>query len=260
MNQQKESKRTTRERAAAARAAAEAEQRRRENRIRLLIGLGVGVLVVGIVAVGVIGSRKSDVGIDASAALPLGVTAADGGVPYGTGTAAVPQLELWEDFQCSACKALEAANGAGIQQLAQQGKIRLVYRPATFLDANLGNDSSLRAAAAWGCAVDAGKTAEYHNQVFANQPQEGVGYTDQTLQSFATAAGITGSSYDTFTACMSAKKYQPWVANSAHAFDTNAVPGTPTGYLSFGGTSTELTIDVLQDPAQLQAAIDAASK
>ena len=52
---------------------------------------------------------------------------------------------------------LEDTNGKGITDLATAGTIRPLWRPTTFLDVNLKNDSSARAAAAWGCAVDAGQ-------------------------------------------------------------------------------------------------------
>ena len=79
----------------------------------------------------------------------------------------------WKTTAVDPQGAVEKANGAGIEALANQGKIRLIWRPTTFLDGNLKNDSSSRAAAAWGCAIDAGKAAEYHNTIYANQPKEG---------------------------------------------------------------------------------------
>jgi len=154
------------------------------------------------------------------------------GVPHGTGTADVPTLVIWEDFQCPACDAVEKANGTGITQLAEEGKVNLIWRPTTFLDRNLGNDSSERATAAWGCAIDAGKAKEYHSTVFNNQPEEGVGYTDETLIKFATDAGITGGALDTFTKCYNDRKYLPWAANSAAIFYADGVQGTPFATLN----------------------------
>jgi hypothetical protein len=55
---------------------------------------------------------------DPTAPVPKGVFPAgdpnEYGVPYGTAGADAPVLEIWEDFQCPACGALEKANGAGI--------------------------------------------------------------------------------------------------------------------------------------------------
>ena len=123
-----------RERAAEARGVAQASEKRRERMVRIIGGAAVVMVMAAIIGVAVYasssnsssdasGSTSGIVQPDPEAALPLGVLAADSatpfGVPYGNGGADVPVLELWEDFQCPACGALEEANGAGIEQLAE---------------------------------------------------------------------------------------------------------------------------------------------
>ena len=253
----KTSQKTTRERAAEAKAKADAEARRRDNRNRLIGGVIVVALIVLIFG-GVWFSKKdsgSSAAPDSSAALPAGVDPVTYGVPFGTGTEAVPQLQLWEDFQCPACKQLEDTNGKGITDLATAGTIRLLWRPTTFLDVNLKNDSSARAAAAWGCAVDAGKAHEYHTTVFANQPTEGVGYTDEQLLTFGKDAGLAGAAYDTFSTCVADQKFTGWVTNSFNLFSSEAVPGTPAGYLVLGDKKTEVPAATMADQAKLEQAI-----
>jgi protein-disulfide isomerase len=143
--------------------------------------------------------------------------------------------------------------------------VRVEYRPTIFLDKNLlssntaaGNpNSSQRASMAFGCAVDAGAEEKYHLGVFAAQPvEEGTGFSTETLISVAEASGITGPALDTFTECLTSEKYAGWVANSYDAFDSEGVSSTPTGILN----GTELAGEVLFDPAQLTAAIEAAAK
>lgn len=257
------SQKTTREKAAAAKAEADARQRRADNRNRLL-GVVVIVALVALIFGGVWYSKKGDApnpapSADVNATLPTGVDKTTYGVPYGNAAATVPQLQLWEDFQCTYCGALEKANGTGITGLADAGKIRLLWRPTTFIDDNAKNQASQQAAQAWGCAIDAGKTREYHSVVFANQPaKEGTGFTQAQLLDFGTQAGITGAAYDTFKSCVTANTYASWVANSQQAFDQAAVPGTPTGYLVMAGKANkELDINTLSNPAALQAAITA---
>jgi protein-disulfide isomerase len=110
---------------------------------------------------------------------------------------------------------------------------------------------------AFGCAVDAGVEEKYHLGVFASQPaEEGSGFSTDTLISVAQASGITGDALTTFTECLSSEKYAGWVANSYAAFDSEGVSSTPTGILN----GTELAGEVLFDPAQLTAAIEAATK
>ena len=257
-----------RERAAAANASAMSSERRRERTVRIVGAITVVVVVVAIIVTAVWVKRSgSDSGgsatptatADPNAKLPTGVLATgdpyEYGVPYGKAGANVPVLEIWEDFQCPSCDAVEKANGAGIEALANQGKIRLIWRPTTFLDGNLKNDSSSRAAAAWGCAIDAGKAAEYHNTIYANQPKEGVGYTDANFVEFAKTSGITGAALDTFTTCLNDHTYLPWAATSTQVFYDKNIPGTPAGFLD----GTEVAPKDLADPAALTALIDKAT-
>ena len=134
--------------------------------------------------------------------------------------------------------------------------MQLVYRPTAFLDNNLGNDASARATAAWGCAIDAGKVKEYHNTVFANQPeQEGTGFTDEQLLAFADEAGITGDALDTFTSCVADRTYLGWAANSTEAFYSSNVQGTPFALLD----GVEVPTETLMDKAALDALVAAAA-
>ncbi len=250
-----ESGKNRRDKAAAARQAATSQEQRRERLVRIIGAITVVVVVVAIIGVAVVAKNSSNstaspsvtASADPSAPAPAGVL--DGqdayayGVPFGTNPDA-PTLAIWEDFQCPACKAVEDANGEGIVKLAEEGIVRLVWRPTTFLDNNLGNDSSVRAAAAFGCAVDAGKAKEYHATVFANQPEEeGTGYTDDQLVSFGEQAGITGADLDTFKTCVADGTYLAWAANSTSIFYSSGVGGTPTATLDGKDVPTATLVD-----------------
>ncbi len=268
-NTPKESKRTTKEKAAAARAAAEAEQRKRDTRVRLIGGAAILVVVALIIGLGVWGAKQNNSasgtpsGTVSDAKVPTGVNgSADTNawaVPYKT-TAGKPTLAIWEDFQCPSCAQFETSFGAAVQKLADDGKVTLLYRPTTFLDARFvatspNPNSSHKAAMAWGCAIDAGKLKEFHNTVFANQPTtEGDGYTDAQITQFAQTSGITGTALTTFQKCVTDKTYDQWVTNSFTAFGDEGVPGTPTAYLN----GTEVPAATLQDMAALEKLIAAA--
>ena len=279
MAQQKKTEpaKTPKQLAAEARAASEAAEKRRERTIRI-VGAAVVVLVVaGLLAVGFFAGKDDDGGnsanpaptADPNAAVPSGVSTENWGVPYGTGWTAeneakLPTLELWQDFQCPGCAAVEAASGAQIQALANDGKVKLLYRPATFLDSSLASEntangnpnSSARATAAWGCAIDAGKTGEYLTGVYAMQPtDEGVGYSDQQLLDLGSQVGISGDDLTTFTTCVNAGTYLSWTANSQQAFGESGATGTPTGYLN----GVELNSSQLSDIESLTAMIESAT-
>jgi protein-disulfide isomerase len=254
-----ESARTTREKAAAARAEAMKAEKARQRRVNLLIGGGLLVVIGLIVGAVVYNSNQSSSGsglampaVDPAAPLPKTVLPSSApqayGVPFGTSAATKSTVQVWEDFQCPICAQFEATQGAAVQQLATDGKIYLVYRPASFLDTSFpqSNHSSARAVSAWGCAIDAGVGEKYHNVVFANQPtKEGQGYTDTQLLAFGTDAGLSGSAYDTFATCVNAHTYLGWAVNSAQAFTDAGIPGTPTVILD----GTEIPSAQLGDAA-----------
>lgn len=242
---------TAKELAAQARAAAQAQERRRERMIRIIGSLVVVIVVGGLLAVGFFagrdgGSTETDSAAtkpDKNAALPLGVTKDKYGVQYGSGwdakdEAKLPTLELWEDFQCPACKQVEDVAGKDIKALAEKGAVKLLFRPATFLDdrfatqnkSNGNPRSSARATSAWGCAIDQKKTGEFHSAIFAAQPNEGLGYSDQTLIDLGTQVGVGDPA--AFGACVKAGKYLGWAANSQQGFVDSNAGGTPTGYLN----------------------------
>jgi protein-disulfide isomerase len=263
--------------AAQARAETEAAERRRERTIRIVGGIVVLLIVGGLVAIGFFAGRDSGGPStstsaptpDPNAALPTGVSATNYGVPYGTGwtsadEAKLPTLEIWEDFQCPACAQVEAIAGADIKALADAGKVKLLFRPAIFLDAGLAADnqangnpnSSARATNAFGCAVDAQRTGEYHSGIFDIQPtDEGVGFSDQQLIELGSTVGIEGEDLTTFTSCVQDGTYLSWAANSNQAFVEAGVGGTPTAYLN----GVELNGSDLADIEGLTKKIEAAT-
>lgn len=238
-----------REQARAAREAQEAAQKRRDRMIGLVGGAVVAVVVIGIIVASVIAKNgKDSVSADS---LPAGVDKSDYGVVFGAKTSGVPRIDLYEDFQCPACAAFEPINGDRIVDLAKQGKVTLVWHPASFLDdakaaANqaAGNpNSSKRATAAWGCAIDAGKAAEYHKAVFANQPKtEGQGFSDVTLLTIGSQI-IPTEKLATFSECVNSGKYASWAIASNQTFNKKGISSTPTLLINGKEQKPELLFD-----------------
>jgi len=206
---------TSKSRKEAARVQAK-RQRTRNTLIAAIFGI---VVVVGIVVLLVNrSSPTSDV------VAPPGVDA-NLGIPIGTATS--PVVDVYEDFQCPICGAVEQNVGALLEHLANDGQIRLVYHIMSFLDINLKNDSSKRAANAAGCAQDQGLFFEYHNEVFANQPAtEGAGYTDDQLIQFAETVGIPDM--NRFKQCVADDTFGNWVTQMEINSENRQVTGTPT--------------------------------
>ena len=245
-----------RNKAAAGRANANSQDGKRAKTIQILGGLFVLTLVVGLIGAGVYAKSQSQklsvtpeavTEYDSSAQLPKGVTAQNGyGVPVGKQDPTAPKAELYEDFQCPACGFLEEANGKNIIDTAFKGDINLTLHPMIFLDRNFPESqlASLRATMALGCAVDAGKTAEYHSGVFAMQPsKEGDGFTDQQLLDLGKKVGIEGDSYTTFETCVTSAKYKSWAQNSQLHAQDRGVQGTPSFFLNDKLIDTAIVAD-----------------
>lgn len=222
------------------------------------------VVIVAIIAVvaGVIWVQKSNVDAVTGGgnALPPGVTALGAGYPAFqdvTPASTAPVLDVYEDFQCPACASFEAALGSTITGLAQDGKVKLVYHIKNFLDDNLRNDSSTRAANAAFCAADAGKFQEFHDQVYPNQPpNEGDGFTDAQLKTFAQNAGVSGEALTTWQTCYDAGKYTDYVNSVETQSFKDGVRGTPT--VRIDGTIVDLK--TIASPELLTKAVEDASK
>lgn len=216
------------------------------------------VVIVGVVAAVLAGASGSKTA--AAGAAPAHATSDSGGIVANPGkaTPAAPTLELWEDFQCPICGDLEKAAGSQITAMAKAGDVKLVYHMLSFLDGNLSNDSSARAADAAACADDAGKFLGYHAAVYAHQPTtEGQGYTDAQLEQFAEQAGISGAALDTWKSCYAQKTYAQYVTNVQVAGTKAGINGTPT--VKLNGKELDFRA-ILRDPTYLAQQVKAATK
>jgi len=226
----------------------------------VVIGAIVAAVVVVAVVVAILsgnsGKSGSSTGTSGSSA-PVGVVGGTGGgilVNPATAKGNAPTLDVYEDFQCPSCAQLEKAMGPAMASMAKAGQVKLVVHVLSFLDANLKNDSSSRAANAAACAADAGKYLEYHSAVFAAQPaQEGAGYTDAQLTEVAKTAGITGTALTTWQRCTSSGQHAQYVTDVQTGAEKAGVFGTPTVKLNGKDiTKTLTTGDALV--AQVKAA------
>lgn len=205
------------------------------SRSRAIVGIAVALIVV-IGVGGAIWAGTRGGSAPASAAYPAGATAADGGIVVNGDKvlAGAPTLDIYEDFQCPACKSAEEYLGQTIESLSSSGKAKVVYHIKNFLEAtpsftSLGKTSSTRTGVGAACAADAGRFIQYHDAVFAAQPeQEGTGYTDEQILQLGTTAGISGGALDTFTQCVKDQKYKGYIAKVEDKSARDGVTATPT--------------------------------
>lgn len=227
---------------------------------RVVVATVVVVLVLAaVVSAVILGARgKNEAASAGGSALPKSVATMGAGIVVNPGApSTVPTMDLYEDFQCPVCGRFEQLYGTQVTQLAAQNRVRLVVHMLSFLDDNLRNDSSNRAANAAACAADAGRFYPYHAAVFAGQPaQEGAGYTDAQLASFAQTAGITGSALQSWRACYAAKAHNQYVVSVQNQADKDRVNGTPTIRLN----GKDVALSTLTGPQSLDDAVKGAQK
>lgn len=204
------------------------------SRARLWWGVGIALLAVAAIVTGiVIGTRNS---APSSASYPAGATSDNGGIVVNAdkAKAGAPTLDIYEDFQCPACKQAEEIYGETITKLADAGTVRVVYHMRNFLEDNpgftsQGATSSTRTANAAACAADAGRFLPFHDAVYAGQPaSEGTGYSDAEIEGFAQTAGISGGALDTWKSCVKDKRYVDYVKRVDEATAKAGYTTTPT--------------------------------
>jgi len=183
---------------------------RRRRRIRVLTaGAGVIVLIAAAVAVGVLShhNRGTTVKARSEYAGPYAPVTlnADNSVTMARPGVTKPVIDVYEDFQCPMCRSFEKANGGMIQQLADQGKVKVVYHPFTIFNAEPQQANSIRAWAAAKCAP-ANLWARYHNALYAGQPAETTigGFPVSLLVRLGKDVGIRSRG---FAQCVQSQKY-----------------------------------------------------
>ncbi|MET9495380.1 thioredoxin domain-containing protein [Streptomyces sp. NPDC006552] len=138
------------------------------------------------------------------------------------------RVRLYEDLRCPVCEEYEVeGGGAALRALALKGEVRTEYTLASFLDDRLGGGGSKRAANALRAALAQDKFIEFHDVLFAHQPEEAVdGYTDAFLLRMASRVpGLRGKEFDTAVRTM---KYRDFVTASQAAYERDGARGTPT--------------------------------
>ncbi|MFG2000157.1 DsbA family protein [Spirillospora sp. NPDC048911] len=220
-----------RERSARQRLAEErSRQAARDKQRRLLfvvLGTVVAVAVVVVAVVLVRGSTDDDSapGSGYKGALAPATRQADGSVVMAEAGVAKPVLELYEDFQCPACKSVEESLGTTIKEQAAAGKVKVVYRPFRLFQQEPLKSNSQRAANAAECAP-AGNWVRYHDRLYAEQPDEGdVGFENADLIKWGAEAGIPGGA---FTACVNGGEKNALVDQATAHAARAGVTSTPT--------------------------------
>jgi protein-disulfide isomerase len=186
-------------------------------------------------------------------ALHGGVTASaagDGTVTMAKPGVGGPVVDVYEDFQCPACKEFHRINDATLKNLAAEGRAKVVYHPIVIFGAEPLAGNSLRASAAAHCVGDGARWLTFQDRLFAHQPAEGSpGFAVADLVSYGSAAGMSDSR---FGSCVRSQRYAPDVRRASQAAIAGGINGTPTVKVNGKALDTgeTLTADGLRNAVQ----------
>ena len=223
-------------RAARDRLAVERQRLRTRHRRRRALVTGtavIGVLglaaVAGVLAANADGSRNDSEG---PVVAPAGATGKDRlAIPVGRPDAP-STLTVWEDFRCPACQQFERQYRPVLQELTEQGRIRVEYRLVTLIDDNMGGSGSRRAANAAACAQQSGTFSRYHDVLYDHQPEETKDEYADNATLIRLARKVPGLVTDAFENCVRGGTYDNWVVKSNQLFRDRKLSGTPTVLLN----------------------------
>jgi protein-disulfide isomerase len=131
-------------------------------------------------------------------------------------------IELYEDFQCPACRAFSATTVPRlIQYFVDTGQARLIFRQYPFI-----GSESMQAANASLCANEQGRFWDYHDILWANQNGENQGaFTDRRLIAFAESLGLEAQAFRT---CFDSHAHQTQIDSEQAAGQALGVYSTPS--------------------------------
>ncbi|AUG75590.1 hypothetical protein CFP65_0634 [Kitasatospora sp. MMS16-BH015] len=225
---------TARERLAEAH---QAELKANARRRKVVIGVSVAA-VIAVAGATTLAISTADQGSTKSVAVapnqpvvtPANTSGTDGTVVVYGKADAPHTLKVYEDFRCPICKLLESSAGPAVQAGADQGTYKIEYHLAAFLDDGLGGKGSITALAAAGAALNEGtdKFKQFHDVLYANQPEEKVDGFGDVNHLLDLAAKVPGLKTEAFTKAVTEGTYLPWAKKVADAFQSSGVRGTPT--------------------------------
>ncbi len=131
-------------------------------------------------------------------------------------------IELYEDFQCPACRAFSTTTVPRlIQYFVDTGQARLVFRQYPFI-----GTESMQAANASLCANEQGRFWDYYDILWANWNGENEGaFVDRRLIAFAESLGLD---VQTFRTCLDSHPHQSQIDSELAAGEALGIHSTPS--------------------------------
>ncbi|MEU5890041.1 thioredoxin domain-containing protein [Streptomyces sp. NPDC047461] len=142
-------------------------------------------------------------------------------------------LVMYEDPRCPVCASFEQAVGSTVDKDVEDGKFKIQYVGATFLDNGLGGEGSKNGLSALGAALNVSPEAflEYKTAMYSAKwhPEE----SDDKFKDDAYLIKIANTvdalkNNKTFQNAVKNGTYDRWALEMSKTFDDSGVTGTPT--------------------------------
>jgi protein-disulfide isomerase len=238
--QNRDAKRTARERTAAMQEA----QRRSERRRRQWVTGGIAaVVVLAIVGIGVWVKAAQHSSATAAFDAPTGSvvdpyvnstthTNDATAILYGSPDAKVT-MTVFEDVRCPFCDIFELGAGAIYKKYVDAGEVKVNFHLVKLIDVNdqsSGENASgsRNGGSALACAQNAGLFDQYHDVLYSNQPDETTDPWSSTSALITLAKKVPGLDTPTFESCVNKVTYGGFVDQNWTDFNTLKLTGTPT--------------------------------
>ncbi|MEW9548580.1 DsbA family protein [Nonomuraea sp. NPDC050783] len=233
----------------------QAAARARDRRKRVVTYVTAGVVAVAAVGAGWWYAASTSKPEEAAAGLAPVTVQPDGSVVMAKSGVEKPVLDVYEDFQCPACKEAERVSGQTIKNLAAEGKAKVVFHPITIFSQEPTRSNSLRAANAARCVTDGKQWVALHDLLYQNQPPENEeGFTNSQLLQWGKTAGVNAAGFE--QCVTSGKNVQAHQSYSQKILDGQKLTHTPT--LKLNGA--EVDNAVVFSPSELRDAVTKAAK
>lgn len=205
------------------------EKRQRQQRlITILVVVGAALLVTGLLIAPSIRAATAPVG-EIIKITPEPRPLVDGKA-MGDPNAPV-KVDVWEDFQCPACRDYtQNIEPQIVQNYVATGKVLYTFHHFPFIDDRSASKESDQAANASMCASDQGKFWEYHDYLYANWNSENAGaFSDKRLVAFAEALGLDMSK---FNQCFDKNTFKDAINQDFADGQQAGVQGTPSVFVN----------------------------
>ncbi|MFI7704820.1 DsbA family protein [Nonomuraea sp. NPDC049480] len=233
----------------------QAAARARDKRKRMVTYVTAGAVAVAAVGLGWWYAASTSRSEEATSAIAPITVQADGSVVMAKAGVTAPVVDIYEDFQCPACKEAERVSGQTFKNLAAEGKAKVVYHPITIFSQEPTKSNSVRAGNAARCIADGKQWMAFHDLLFEHQPAETVtGFKPDELVKWGQQAGVTAPG---FQQCVTSEKNaQAQLSYSKKIGDEQKLTHTPTVKLN----GTEIDNAVVFSPSQLRDQVTEAAK